>query len=48
MKERKARLDALLIHRLSKAGGKTVSTKEAKSRIFESLQASRQNQSLTT
>jgi hypothetical protein len=42
--ERKADLDELLMHRLSRAGGKTVSTSEAKNRIFESLQASRQNQ----
>ena len=42
-KERKADLDELLMHRLSRAGGKTVSTSEAKKRIFESLQASRQN-----
>lgn len=44
-RERKARLDELLIHRLSKAGGTTVSTTDAKKRIFESLQASRQSQS---
>jgi len=40
-RERKAQLDELLIHRLSKAGGNTVSMADAKHHILESLQATR-------
>ena len=44
-RERKAQLDELLIHRLSKAGENTVTTQEAKNRIFQSLQTSGQDKS---